>query len=78
MNAHLQNSEGLIAKRLPDNGKFYSQINAAGMAELVDARDLKFPATSDLAQISCKTSDFGPALLGANPNRLQNILEGAA
>jgi hypothetical protein len=78
MNAHLQNSEGLVAKHLPAFGNFSRQINAAGMAELVDARDLKFPATTDRPHISCKTSDSGPALLGANPTRLQNIFGGAA
>ena len=41
INIHLQNSEGLPAKHLPESGKFARQINAAGMAELVDARDLK-------------------------------------
>ena len=41
MNRHLQNSEGLAAKHLPAFGNFSRQINAAGMAELVDARDLK-------------------------------------
>jgi hypothetical protein len=40
-NRNLQNSEGLPAKHLPACGKFARQINAAGMAELVDARDLK-------------------------------------
>ena len=41
MNSNLQNSEGLAAKHLPANSNLSRQINAAGMAELVDARDLK-------------------------------------
>ncbi|MGV7218490.1 hypothetical protein [Bradyrhizobium sp. UFLA05-112] len=42
------------------------------MAELVDARDLKFPATTATAQLSCKTSRFKPAETGAVPPHLQN------
>jgi hypothetical protein len=73
MNRHLQNSEGLAAKHLPANSNFFRQIKAAGMAELVDARDLKFPAPPAIAHSSCKTLDSGPAVSGANPTHLQNI-----
>ena len=73
MNSHLQNSEGSAAKHLPAFGNFSRQINAAGMAELVDARDLKFPALPANTQLSCKTSDLKPAILAANPHHLQNI-----
>jgi hypothetical protein len=73
MNGHLQNSEGLAAKHLLATGNFSKQINAAGMAELVDARDLKFPAPAAIAQFSCKTFNSGPAVSGMNPAHLQNI-----
>jgi hypothetical protein len=73
MNRHLQNSEGLAAKHLPVNGNFFRQIKAAGMAELVDARDLKSSVPHVVANLSCKTLNCGPAVLGVNLAHLQNI-----
>jgi len=73
MNRHLQNSEGLAAKHLPAFGNFSRQINAAGMAELVDARDLKFPAAPVNTELSCKTFKSEPAGLATIPAHLQNI-----
>lgn len=41
MNGNLQNTEGLPAKHLRVEGEKAMGINDAGMAEQVDARDLK-------------------------------------
>ena len=51
------------------------RINIADVAELVDARDLKFPATSENVRISCKIRNFAPAKSAGNPIHLQNIFE---
>jgi hypothetical protein len=50
-------------------------VTKADVAELVDARDLKFPATTESAAIFCKTADNTPAVSAAHPRILQNISE---
>jgi hypothetical protein len=45
------------------------------VAELVDARDLKFPASTENAAIFCKTAVIAPAVSAAHPRILQNISE---
>ncbi|MFK4726426.1 ATP-dependent protease ClpP protease subunit [Bradyrhizobium niftali] len=47
-------------------------LDQAGMAELVDARDLKFPAAAAIALLSCKTPSFKPTKTRIIPPRLQN------
>jgi hypothetical protein len=44
----------------------------ADVAELVDARDLKFPATTEGVAIFCKTLSSEPVLSAPNPRVLQN------
>jgi hypothetical protein len=51
------------------------EINRADVAELVDARDLKFPATAETTAIFCKTAENTPAASATHPRILQNISE---
>jgi hypothetical protein len=45
------------------------------VAELVDARDLKSPATTESAAIFCKTAENRPAVSAVHPLILQNVSE---
>jgi hypothetical protein len=51
------------------------EIKVADVAELVDARDLKFPATAESAALFRKTAEITPAVSAVHPRILQNISE---
>jgi hypothetical protein len=66
--------EGFAAKHLRAKGKKAMEINRADVAELVDARDLKFPAPAENKAFFWKT----PAKFLAEPARTKRDLQNAS
>jgi hypothetical protein len=57
-----------------NRAKYPSILAHADVAELVDARDLKFPAAPENSGLYCKTNNDAPAKTASNPAHLQNAL----
>jgi hypothetical protein len=73
MNEHrFAKHEGFSAKHLPLQSKKVMQINRADVAELVDARDLKALAVTEINRLSCKTWRLSPVIMPTIPSLLQN------